>query len=150
MQDSFVHTHTDTNLIHYPRTISLAELYDMARQYSNFRRHPAHLIVRFEQLHRNFNGTAKVVLETTFPTHQIDRLLSEVQKCNLATWTEESHLEEPAKAAHITRGRVDDGTRDALVRHLMEIQAIRDHLCLLAFELDYHLEPNCMQKGIVT
>ena len=122
----------------------------MARQYSNLRRHPAHLTVRYEQLNRNFNGTATVLLDTVFPTHSRESMLAAVQVCDLATWTEESHTEAPHMAAHVTRGRVEQGTRDTLLRHLLEAPVIRDHLCLLARELDYHLEPNCMRKGIVT
>ena len=121
----------------------------MARQYSVLLRHPSHLAIRSEQMKADFNGTVLAVLETIYPTHNMRRLLPEVQRCDLATWTEERHKTEPEMRAHVTSKR-KEGLRNKLVASLMAAPDIADHLCLLARKLDYHLEPNCMQKGIVT
>lgn len=128
---------------------SLPELYDMARQYSVLLRHPSHLAVPTEQLRDEFNATTLVLLETVFPTHRPDRLLSEVQRCDLATWTEAQHKQEPEMRAHVTSHH-DPEMRANLAKHLLSVQAIREHLCHLAHVLDYHLDQRCMAQGVTT
>lgn len=121
----------------------LAELYDMARQYTLLKKTWQSLHIRFEDLRFDFNETALSIIDNLYPAYEpqalLDSLHSSSQLCDPTTWSAEKLAADPKVRSHITTTSKAShhAHLEELASYLMSIDTIKEKLCELCSLLGY-------------